>query len=387
MSLVSSYISKAGIDIIRSSVDEKVFNVHDLVNYIENHDVITKEIFYIMGIYDNFKKDQSRYYLNYYQDLPRNIFIQRIPIYFYDYNHYKKECTIKEFFESYFERVYEGNDYDNIENIMWKLEKMLHYYEITLDEIFRYLINQGGIENLCYTFEKWFEYLELIGRNKEIYRPQNILTGLNNELRIRKGLEYIYSPEIIRIEKYYNYVSIIGLFPTDNDGTIIFDWVGIWRINTLEMSSLTRNHYSVVRSQRRLVKQNQPIMINEVRIEVNDDSEIFILKDEYQNGISMPVWYSIYTGLNKLEFDYTLISYYREQQRINQKVMCYDLNISLRTFQRFEAGETRPDALDFIKIMEYLNIRDYKKFIKKKRIEDPNFEKFLSWKEGLRRKE
>jgi len=110
-----------------------------------------------------------------------------------------------------------------------------------------------------------------------------------------------------------------------------------------------------------------------------------VSKEQNIDGSIIPVWHDIYRGINRIEYDYKLISYYREKMRISQKDMSNDLNINLRTFQRFEAGETKPDAFDFIRIMKYLRIEDYEVFIKKDFIADPNFKKYLERKRGLQK--
>ena len=384
MELVTSHISKAGIDIIRQNVNEDVYNIRGIISYIENHDVITNEIFYNLDMLNDYQKDITKNYLAYYRNIDKETFIRRIPIYFYDYGASKKNCTINDFFISYFNgKKFDKSIGDGIERKMLMLEKMMYYYGININIMLEYLYNQGGKENLNYTFEKWFEYLELIGRNNEKYYPHNILTGLNYELREQKGMEYIFSPEIIRIEIHDDkLVKLIGLFPTHTDGSIIFDWVGLWTEKIIKITSATRNQYSLIESKMKLVLQNQPIMINEVNIEVSADSMIYLSEERMINGDIIPVWREIYRGINQIEYDYTLIAYYREKMRISQKEMSNDLRINLRTFQRFEAGETKPDALDFMKIMKYLKIEDYSVFIKKECFEDPKFDKYIRRKRG-----
>lgn len=385
MGYVSSYISKAGMDIIVHNISKEVFNVESIITYLENHDVITSEIFYELEMLNDYQKDQSKNYLTYYRNVNKEVFIKRIPIYFYDYSPINKKCSMNDFFESYFNsKKYDKNIEEGVERKMLMLEKIIYYYGITLDQMLGYLYDQGGKDFLNYTFEKWFEYLELIGKKQEHYFPNNILTGLNIELREKKGEEYIFSPEIIRIEIHDDKtVKILGLFPTNSDGSIIFDWVGLWFEDVVKITSTTKNQYCIIESKVKLVNQKQPIMINEITMEVNADSKIYISSEELINGSIIPVWHDIYKGINKIQYDYKLISYYREKMRISQKDMSNDLNINLRTFQRFEAGETKPDAFDFIKIMKYLRIKDYEVFIKKDIIEDPNFKKYLERKRGL----
>ena len=321
MELVTSHISKAGIDIIRQNVNEDVYNIRGIISYIENHDVITNEIFYNLDMLNDYQKDITKNYLAYYRNIDKETFIRRIPIYFYDYGAIKKNCTINDFFISYFNgKKFDKSIGDGIERKMLMLEKMMYYYGININIMLEYLYNQGGKENLNYTFEKWFEYLELIGRNNEKYYPHNILTGLNYELREQKGMEYIFSPEIIRIEIHDDkLVKLIGLFPTHTDGSIIFDWVGLWTEKIIKITSATRNQYSLIESKMKLVLQNQPIMINEVNIEVSADSMIYLSEERMINGDIIPVWREIYIGINQIEYDYTLIAYYREKMRISQK--------------------------------------------------------------------
>ena len=68
----------------------------------------------------------------------------------------------------------------------------------------------------------------------------------------------------------------------------------------------------------------------------------------------------------------------REERRKSQKDMAENLGVNLRTYQRMEAGESMPGALDLIKIMYYLGVANHEVFIKKRTIVDPNYQIFES---------
>ena len=117
----TNYISKAGIDIIKQNISKEVFNIESIITYLENHDVITNEIFYELEMLNDYQKNQTKNYLTYYRNINRETFIKRIPIYFYDYiNPYLKRN--KEFRLKFLKAVYLNENVYTLEDVQTVVE-------------------------------------------------------------------------------------------------------------------------------------------------------------------------------------------------------------------------------------------------------------------------
>ena len=81
-----------------------------------------------------------------------------------------------------------------------------------------------------------------------------------------------------------------------------------------------------------------------------------------------------------MRLDLRSISKIREEKGLSTKDVSEATNINLRTYQRIEQGETTPDALNLLKVINLLNISDINSLVKKEIIVDPNLEKFSSGK-------
>lgn len=387
MDLIKPYVmTNDVISLINGCVNKQKFDTEKLIGYLPTHEIITKDIFNVFHVENRFVRSIQDTYLNFFVDIPRETFIKRIPIYFYDSNNDNTRCTINDLFQScinYLNYIHSGKLNVNylisqIEELYNKLEYVIYNRNINLKNLLDYLLNQGGIEHLYYVFNYWFEYIMLCEANNRIF-PFNVLTSLNNE-RIKNQMPpYIFSPMVkhVNIENYET-VKINGLFPTEENGGIIFKWTGLWNENINELSSSTTNNIELINGQFRVTKINQPILLNEVRISVNPNSKVLISKHIIVNGELTPVWEEIYLGLNVIEFDPKILVMIREERRKSQKDMAENLGVNLRTYQRMEAGESMPGALDLIKIMYYLGVANHEVFIKKRTIVDPNYQIFES---------
>ena len=91
-------------------------------------------------------------------------------------------------------------------------------------------------------------------------------------------------------------------------------------------------------------------------------------------------WQQIYAGPKVMELDCNAIVERRIKRNLQPKDVSDETDINLRTYQRIETGEVKPDALNLFKIMNYLNIESYEDIIKKDRIDDEGLEKFKSGK-------
>ena len=60
-----------------------------------------------------------------------------------------------------------------------------------------------------------------------------------------------------------------------------------------------------------------------------------------------------------------------------QEEVAKAIGVQVRTYQKWESGETIPDGFNLIRIMNYLDIKSVQEFVKCEPILDPGFEKFM----------
>ena len=65
-----------------------------------------------------------------------------------------------------------------------------------------------------------------------------------------------------------------------------------------------------------------------------------------------------------------------KERKMTQKEVAEIIDVKLRTYQNWETGQSKPDTLDLIKLMNLFDIYNVQELIKSSPISDPNFEKF-----------
>ncbi len=73
-------------------------------------------------------------------------------------------------------------------------------------------------------------------------------------------------------------------------------------------------------------------------------------KDDY--------WYQVYAGPRTMEFDYTFLKAKRKQLKMTQLEVAEAVGANVRTYQKWENGETIPDGHYLIRLLNWLDIPD-----------------------------
>lgn len=98
----------------------------------------------------------------------------------------------------------------------------------------------------------------------------------------------------------------------------------------------------------------------------------------YNSGNCSDTWYPIYFGPLVMEFDKDALKFYRKQNEVTQQAVATAIGVQLRTYQKWEKGDTIPDGYNLIKLMNYLNIESVQNFMVNDPIYDEKFVKFRS---------
>ena len=69
-------------------------------------------------------------------------------------------------------------------------------------------------------------------------------------------------------------------------------------------------------------------------------------------------WKRIYTGPQKMTFNSNALKTKRKAMKLNQKEVADAIGANVRTYQKWENGETIPDGYNLLKLMNWLNLSD-----------------------------
>ena len=388
-------------NVVRKNVHPKYFDVEKFIEYLNTHEYIDIDIFNESLKPNN---DVGWTYLNYLRPVSRDVFIKRIPIYFYDLYCDPGEITMTTLFNSYKEfetgtpmacmdvetladEKLEQIDYDGFDfrQLYETLDDIVYVYKIPIHLVLQYLKRQCGDDATYWVFDKWYNYIKLVQNlNEENVFPRNILYSYNVELVNAGQKPIIYMPFLTHSGKFVtfkdrNRFTIGGYFPVDEKGNVVEKWTGVWIEDSVPVANAQQeNMFNYNR------KTTKPSLKVALIVKVGPETTIYAAKhaecktDVFGDEQSLIVWEPVYIGTKKMVFDYKAITQERERIGASLKALSEATDINLRTLQRIENGGSNPDGLNLIKIMDYLNIESYEAFIKKTKIYDPDFEKFES---------
>lgn len=345
-------LTKKELGIIEQYVDEEFYDKEKLIKYLNIHDVVGNEVF---SYCDRQKNGNSTYssWLDYekgYDPLPVSTFVNRTPFYFYAID--KKDLDVENIgtlHNLYSSSIGEDEDYSN-EKIYMALEYAFYSLKLPLSKIFNYWINQTGYVKGDGFFQ-WIHYLKLCERfGIQEYFPERFIVAYNEILEM-SGLE----PIIYEINECGLGAPFIrngtrlefeGRFPCDNDGNPIMKWIGIKAIN---VKSICCN----------CEKSKRGNLI----IEIKPDTKIHVL-NFYNYSDDKDYWYQVYAGPLTMEFDYKILKEQRKRFDFTQKQVAEAVGTTVRTYQKWESGETTPDGHFLLRLLNWLDIPDIQNAIK-----------------------
>lgn len=82
---------------------------------------------------------------------------------------------------------------------------------------------------------------------------------------------------------------------------------------------------------------------------------------ESENG--EPEWEPIYSGPQNMRFSYPALKIFRQERHMTQAEVAEAIGTSVRTYQKWENGDTTPDGHNLLRIMNWLDIRDVQDLI------------------------
>lgn len=340
-------LSRSDIDIIEQCVDDKYFDKEKLIKYLNMHSIVGNEIFSYCDkkvgrngsiSYSSWLDDKYGY-----KPLPVAKFIRRIPFYFYvnDYSNNRVgnlHCLISGI-------IRDDEDEKTLEKLYQALEYMLYEKNLSLTDIFCYIVDQTHHVGNTEMFFQWKHYLQLcdeLGSND--YLPDCFITSYNEALE-KKGLPpIIYEIGEIGIGEVSwrtgTWIEFEGTFPCDKNGRPIMKWIGL----------RVKNAKSITCSQDKSSR-------GRLFVELTPYTTIHALNC-YNNKDDEDCWNQIYAGPQTMEFDYEILKINRKRLKYTQKDVADAIGATVRTYQKWENGETTPDGHYLLRLLNWLDIRD-----------------------------
>lgn len=365
------------LQLIKDYVNPKYFDQDKLIYYLSNNEYIKHEVFaFVDNRFNEFDKNSRPYYCDrldlhllrngkeygMYRILHRDQFIKRIPFYFYyaefesndKINLIKGKKKNKITGQYMFGTLRDIVPYDHelsmddvlLEDWWQTLEMMFYEFKIPLEYIFNYKKRED--------FNEWFDYIKLCKEfNYQNYLPQNF-TYHYNILLLKAGREpIIYTPDADPYSHADNFykdahkIVFSGNFPRDNEGNPIMEWIGIEVHNAKKIYCKTTGEYENVPSIHPYRERFWELSY--LIIELTPETEIAQLYPDKE-------WYYEYRGPALLSIKGEAIKYYRQLNKLTQKEIADSINTSIRTYQKWEAGQAVPDGNALIKLMQVLNV-------------------------------
>ena len=381
--------------LIRRIIRGSDFDLDAFIDYICSHEFIDYEIFEKTLI----NRDIQLTYVKFLKKTFRTDFINRIPVYFYDMNKNHEE-SMNILFEDYYKAVTGKNiasykygfqsfsDYSfDFEYLYSVLEDLQKAFITSLENIMQYLHHQDGNYVRWWLLETLHKYAKLCSTEEQKIFPQNLLYSYNALLEENGDKPIVYGPEcdfngkpLVKLDG--DALRIGGYFPIDEDGKLVKKWIGIWAENLDTPTPIdleeTRHNNEIFVNHRGFT----PGLKRTLLLKVRSDTIVFTLKkvkrdyDAFGKFSYDNIWEQVYIGPRLVEFDNKAIERIRNDKNIQLKDLAEGTGVNIRTLQRIESGESSPEGLNLIKIMQYLGISSYMELIKKNDFYDNDLGKF-----------
>ena len=339
-------ITKEEKQFILKHVDATHYDQEKLIKYLNMHDIVGNEIF---SYCDKraFRKDSPTYSTwlddeDGYIPLPVSDFVKRIPFYFYAKD--VESMDLDNIGTLHY--IFSANPWKrDIEAIYSNLEYAFYHMNLPLNRIFSYWINQFGAVSGDGFFQ-WCHYLRLCEEHGQSdYFPDRFITSYNEMLE-KSGLAPIiyeitdtgFCEPFMREGKS---IKFEGRFPCDENGKPIMKWIGIKATNVEKISCSC--------------KKSQP---GELSFEISPKTVIHVLNFYNNDDDIADEWYQVYAGPMTMRFDHTVLRERRKKLGYSQEDVALAIDTTVRTYQKWESGETTPNGHYLIRLINWLDIID-----------------------------
>lgn len=372
-------LTESQINIICHYTDGYRIDREKLISYLEKHRTIKSEVF---GYCTKVSKKGlgSRGYCMYLDDEPmytpvdRETFIRRIPFYFYQMPMggdrrsglsliipvTDKKSPVTEDYNAFYA------------DLEWMLYELGIPVEVICDyardqvapepeprdesakglftiKMPRSMFQEGGLNGRS-LFRLWRHYLHMCAENGWAdLMPQRFITAYNEALVKTGQKPIIYYPVREYGSAYVkddDEIVCNGHFPCDRNGDPILEWTSI-----------------LVKHPAGITYKSDKSKCGELRVKLGPKTIMYVLEDEPEDGAE-PVWQQIYAGPQTMEFDNDALREFRRAKNMTQANVADAIGTSVRTYQKWESGETTPDGHYLLRLMNWLDIDSVQSLVK-----------------------
>ena len=331
---------------IKEYIDSENYSETALSKYLSSHTIIGPEVFSACRKESVKEKDQRFDLAEGYTPVKKEVFIRRLPFYFFRNKDYSSFGEISHLFASIHLTELKATDpqeaTETLEKLYSELEYLFYDKKFDLLEIFSYIPSQYGV--VTGPFLSWAHYVHLcdqLGWND--YFPESFISSYNFALEAC-GLE----PVIYKIDPILAYSSepfyrdhreftFEGTFPVDKDGRPVIRWTNLHIENAADISCNTENSRS-----------------GSLFVKISPDTKIFVsglFSDDDDE-------YIVYLGPKHISFDGSALKRMRKAAGFTQQEVADAIGASVRTYQKWESGCTTPDSRYMLRLLNWLDISD-----------------------------
>lgn len=342
-------------------VDDRI-NKDRLFKYLGTHDIVGSEIFSfcIEDDEDPGRVKVSRFLADddeFYQPLSVEAFIELSPFFFFIRDFHGKNQTYDygdycDLLSALFYRRRHSQDVQ-LKDIYSALKFAYYELEIPTDKIFGYWIDQTGLVTGD-IFLQWIDYLHMsVAAGESDYFPKSFIYSYNDMLckSGRKPIIYEITESGLGDPYFRDGLTFEfeGTFPCDPRGRPVWAWIGIHTNDIYNVTCSTKKSES-----------------GRLKFTVSPNTIIHVLNFYNHSEDDGDRWYQVYAGPQTMKFDYTILKERRTSMGLTQQQIADAVETSIRTYQKWESGETTPDGHYLLRLMNWLdiyNIQDAVKFI------------------------
>lgn len=390
-------INEKHLEVIQKYVPEKYFDREKLIRYLSLHDMVGVEVFRYVAkeIYSDgtgrnrtvlpvifqesweyrIEPGQEEIYRDRERFEPESVetFVRRIPFNFYhkgddvrlDKNGKEvlvwqplaiTELTyaIGDLMSSLY---YHRKSPLTLENAYHILEFLFYEKGYTLEEIFEYT-NSISWPDASDLYGDWFDYVEMCMKlgwddlmpSKFYYRYNLAREALGIDPVIFQIKEYDYeawSRDREQVQFYKrkgNKLEFFGSFPCDDNDEPVLRWIAIDVKEAKSIDCTAKNELECF-----LTVTLTPRTV--IHAQIKDRDEI----GNELPGVE-PKWVQIYAGPQTMSFNYKILKRRRNELGYTQQEVADAVQANIRTYQKWESGETKPDGYYLLRILNWLDI-------------------------------
>lgn len=383
-------LTEEQIGVIRKYVPEKYFDVERLIDYLSLHEMVGIEVFEFVAkrFYSSPEKSMRDFETvlpvsfkagtvrnSDYKPESRETFIHRVPFnFFYKEDQPRADSDGKEV------KIWKPLEISHIlyttgdvpysdfhirsekrltlEKAYQTLEFLFYDQGFTLEQIFGYL---PSFPRFDYDppYVDWFDYIDMC---RELgwtdFMPRQLYFQYN-QAREALGLSPVLFPVDVYPEtedyekeedRYYirkgNEIEFTGEFPMDSAGNPIMKWIAMDVRDASYYKCRAEGSETILTvglSPRTVIRARIPLEINE-------------------SGLVNPKggtrWIQVYAGPQTMSFNYKVMKEKRTELGYTQQQVAEAVQANVRTYQKWENGETTPDGYYLLRILNWLDITD-----------------------------